>query len=385
MTGRLAKIQAVYAAEEGRRDAPVYRAADLPLSYEAITAEWLTDALCKDHPGAVVSSFTLGPVDSGSSNRRKISLNYNEAGIDAGLPDRLFCKATHDLANRIVLGISLGAQGECSFYNHIRPHLDIEAPEAVFAGYDPATVNSLIMMHDLSDSVTSFCDHKTEMTRVRAESQMALLATCHGRGYGDPLTRESLTSIGTWPEFFNRTLEFGMEAGSNAGFLAAEEVIPARTFARYDEIWPRMVDSVERHNHLPLTMMHGDVHLKNWYIAGNGEMGLSDWQCCARGHFSRDVCYAITSALTVEDRRNWEGELVDYYLDRLHAAGGPKLDRAAMWRDYRQQLMTVLTWWTITLRPAPDLPDMQPLDITMEMMRRISTAVDDLDSLDAFG
>jgi hypothetical protein len=32
-----------------------------------------------------------------------------------------------------------------------------------------------------------------------------------------------------------------------------------------------------------------------------------------------------------------------------------------------------------------DLPDMQPRDITMEMVRRISTACDDCDSMDSFG
>jgi aminoglycoside phosphotransferase (APT) family kinase protein len=166
--------------------------------------------------------------------------------------------------------------------------------------------------------------------------------------------------------------------------MDGKDVIPARTWNRHAEVWEKTLASVNRHKELPLTLMHGDVHLKNWYIAGNGEMGLGDWQCVSRGHWSRDVCYAISSALTVEHRRAWERELLAYYLDELAASGGPKvaLDDALL--DYRQQLMTALTWWTITLAPTDDIPDMQPKDITLEMVRRIGTACDDWDSLDSF-
>lgn len=384
MNARVEQIQAAYAAEEGHRQDKVFKADDLPLSYEALTAEWLTDALCRDVAGAAVTDFSLGPVDSGSANRRKIALTYNDAGKAAGLPDRIFCKATHDLSNRVVLGISGGAMGEVAFFNHVRPLLDIEVPVALFAGYDASNINSLVIMHDISADVTSFCDHKTEMTRARAESQMRLLARAHGQGYGNPAIVKALENIVTWPEFFIKTLDFGMEAGSNKGFLDGKDVIPAATWNRFDEVWPKTMQSVLMHNDLPLTLMHGDVHLKNWYIAGNGEMGLSDWQCVSRGHWSRDVCYAIASALTVENRRVWEVDLLRFYLDELHAAGGPKIGFDEAWLHYRQQLMTALTWWTITLAPTEDIPDMQPRDITLEMVRRIGTAVDDCASLDAF-
>jgi hypothetical protein len=54
------------------------------------------------------------------------------------------------------------------------------------------------------------------------------------------------------------------------------------------------------------------------------------------------------------------------------------------WNIYRQQMMSALTWWTVTLTPPEGLPDMQPRDTTLEFIRRITTAIDDLDSLDAF-
>jgi hypothetical protein len=41
----MAAIQAAFEQEVGRRDEKVTSAQDLPLSYEGLTTEWMTDAL----------------------------------------------------------------------------------------------------------------------------------------------------------------------------------------------------------------------------------------------------------------------------------------------------------------------------------------------------
>ncbi|HKY89782.1 MAG TPA: phosphotransferase [Nevskiaceae bacterium] len=384
MTLTVEHIQAAFAKDEQRKGRKLTTTQDLPLRYEDLTVEWLTDALCSRHRGAAVTSFELLTPDSGSSNRCRIRLAYNEAGRAAGLPPAVFCKATQGLANRVVLGISQGSYIEALFYNEIRPHLDIEAPVSWFAKFDPETFNSIIMLTDLTDSVTSFCSHQTEMTRARVESEVRLLATLHGQSYRKPELEAALAKVPTWPEYFINTHKFGIEQGSNNGFLAAKEVLPTRLYQRYPEIWPATMASVMRHDQLPLAFAHGDVHLKNWYIAGNGEMGLGDWQCASRGHWSRDLCYAIATALTVENRRAWEKELIALFLDELARHGGAVMDFETAHKHYREQLLTALTWWTITLSPAPDMPDMQPRDITLEFIRRIGTAMDDLDALDVW-
>jgi hypothetical protein len=383
MSDVVQKITAAFERDQ-RRLADPLQPGELPLSYESLTDAWLTVALCKQVAGAQVTSHRLGEVDTGSSNRRKLALQYNTIGQSAGLPENLFCKASHDLANRMVLGISGGARCEVLFYRDVRPLLDIEAPHCYYAAYDAESCNSMIMLGDISSTVTEFCTDKTPIDRRRAESQMRLLGAMHGRVYGSPELQQRVLQLPTWPQFFENTKAFGMEAGSNRGFLAAESVIPSRLYARYAEIWPKTLASVELHQGLPHTLQHGDVHLKNWYVAGNGEMGLSDWQCCGRGHWARDVAYAVSSALLPEDRRAWERELLALYLDSLHAAGGPRVSFDQALLAFRQQLLTALTWWTITLTPAEGLPDMQPRDTTLEFLRRISTAMDDLESLDAF-
>lgn len=377
------KITRAYELDQ-QRNVIAREASDLPLSFEAITREWLTNVLCKSVPGAEVVSFELGAPDVGSSNRRKIAVSYNAAGTAAGLPKKIFCKASQDLANRIVLGISGGAICEVAFYRDIRNLLNIEAPHSFYAHFNPDTYNSMVILADISDDVTEFCNDKTQMPRKRAESQIHLLAEMHGRIYGSPKLQQLIKQFTTWPEYFEKTLSFGMKDGSSKGFLAAEEVIPSRLYKRYDEIWPATMASIALHENVPHTLAHGDVHLKNWYVAGNGEMGLGDWQCCGRGMWARDFAYAIASALTPENRRAWERELLQMYLEEMQAAGGPKVSFDEGWLAYRQQLVTALTWWTVTLTPPEGLPDMQPRDTTLEFIRRIATAMDDVDSLDAF-
>jgi hypothetical protein len=382
MTNLITKIQSAY--ERDQHNPPEAITADnLPHSFESITDRWLTAVLCRDVPGAQVVAHTLGPVDTGSSNRRRIEVQYNDAGNRAQLPRALFCKASHELANRIVLGVSGAAFAETHFYNQIRPNLDIEAPLSFHARFDPETFNSMVMLGDLGSTVTEFCSHETVVTLERARSQMRLLARVHGTTFSHPRIQSELTKLQTWPEFFRSTEAFGLQAGSTQGFLVAEEVIPPRLFARSADIWPATIRSLDIHANWSVSLMHGDVHLKNWYVAGNGEMGLSDWQCATRGHWSRDLAYTISSALTVENRREWERELIRYYVEELRAAGGPVVSFNEAWNAYRQQLITALTWWTVTLTPPSGLPDMQPKDITLAFIHRMSTAMDDVDSLDA--
>jgi aminoglycoside phosphotransferase (APT) family kinase protein len=79
---------------------------------------------------------------------------------------------------------------------------------------------------------------------------------------------------------------------------------------------------VARHGQVSSTLIHSDVHLRNWYISPEGKMGLTDWQATCRGHWSRDLAYTIVCAVPVNVRRSVEKELIAYYLDRVGAYGG---------------------------------------------------------------
>ncbi|MSP43029.1 MAG: hypothetical protein EXR08_06645 [Alphaproteobacteria bacterium] len=373
-----------HAEQKARANKPFLRREDLPLNYESITPQWLSAVLAHKSPGAAVVSHTLGPPDEGTSSRRIISLVWNDAGQKAGLPRRIFCKGTLSLESRYLLGMNEGVQAEVNFYNLVRPGLNIIAPEPLFARYDPVSLNSIIILNDMTGEV-EFGRVDMELTFDNAKSQMRQLANMHGRYYRSPELKTTLAPFSSWEKFFTVTAEeAGFADACVRGFSQAKAVIPPRLFQREAEVWPATLKCVARHHDLPRTFIHSDVHLKNWYITRTGEMGLNDWQCCSKGNWSRDVSYCISTALAPEKRRMWERELLGHYLDCLAAAGGERIAFEDAWILYRQQFFAALAWWTGTLGQPPDAPLMQPAPTSMEFIRRMATAIDDHEALDSF-
>jgi aminoglycoside phosphotransferase (APT) family kinase protein len=374
-------IKKRFEAEAARR--PRLTSTDrLPIAYEEITPEWMTAALAKHFPGHEVASCRFSEPDEGTSSRRRIFLEWKTS--HPSLPKSVFCKGSLHLENRYMIGLNGGIEAEATFYRVVRPRLEIEAPEPYFVGFDPETLNSIIVMRDLGEEA-KFCWHTPPATRPQAESQMRLLATLHAAFWESAELATTLAGFRTWENYFTITVEkAGFGDACPRGFTEAEDVIPPRLFRRAAEVWPATLRSVLLHSTMPRTLVHSDVHLKNWFVAKSGEMGLNDWQCSCKGNWGRDLAYAISTALAVEDRRAWEKDLLRYYLDRLHAAGGPKLELDAAFVNYRQQLFNALSWWTGTLGQPPEAPKMQPPETSRVFIQRMTHAIDDLDALDAF-
>lgn len=378
------KIRRVF-EESSASAAPVTSADQVPGTYGSITDRWLTDVLCREVPDARVTGFSLDAPDDGSSNRRRIFLSYNAAGEAAGLPASVFCKAAASLATRTVLGESGTAEAEANFYLKARPRLDLPAPEALYAGFDPETYAYFIMMKDVGGQVV-FPDERHVVTREQAENQMDTLAQLHSTFYRSPELGTASLPFRRWDHWWRDMMVAspGFAPCCDQAFGESEHIMPARLFARRSEVWPKTMQSAANHAQLPHTLIHSDVHLKNWFLLPDNRMGLHDWQIATIGHWSRDLIYTITTALTIEDRRAWDRELIALYLDKMAERGVPRtaIDEAMTY--CRQQLMTALAFWTITLRPAPEMTDMQPERTTWKFLERLYAAIDDHDALDAF-
>lgn len=106
--------------------------------------------------------------------------------------------------------------------------------------------------------------------------------------------------------------------------------------------------------------------------------GLLDFQLSLRGCYSRDLTYILTTALSIEQRREHERELIEFYLSEL-ARGGvervPTMDEA--WLLHRQSAFwgLVIGWLTC---PTPNYGR----EITEENLRRLTQIMIDLDALE---
>jgi len=383
MSSAVDKITRIFEIEASNR-VGVTSLSEVPTSYELLTPEWLTQAVCKSCPDAAVVSFSLDERDDGSSNRRRIFLTYNQAGIQAGLPKTVFCKAAETLQSRLMLGMAGAAQGETNFFSKVRHRIEIEAPVAYHADFDPNNFAYIVVLEDMAGKV-EFCDERTQVDWDRATKMVTTLARLHSRFYQSPELGTSTLPFTGWPNWWDLLISRFTDFSNfcDRGFRDAESVIPSRLFKRRAEIWSATERSVLLHKHLPHSLSHNDVHFKNWYIANNGDMGLADWQLTATAHWSKDYTYTVASALSVENRRKWDKDLLRFYLDKMAEFGVPPIPFDDAFLYIRQQLFAPLSFWTVTLRPTDDMPDMQPERTTYEFIKRMTTAMDDFDSLDS--
>jgi hypothetical protein len=364
-----------------------WRPEDVPCTPYAITPEWLTGTVCKDVPGAAAVDVEVRQVSAGTHERHRLIVRYNDAGQRAGLPTSIFTKSLPSIVTRMIGGFNGTARVEGNFYTQLRPLLEIEAPLCYHSAHDRETFAAIHLLEDLSATKSAtFCDHTTTVSRSMAEGMIDLLAKLHGRFYGDPALGERYRWLAGYSRWFRIGADkMRTEHYTARAFGAAAHVIPVDIQRRRAEVWPATMRGLDLHDSAPVGLIHSDVHIGNWYQTGVGSMGLCDWQCLSRGHWSRDFAYAVTASLTPEDRRAWERDLLRRYIDKMAERSGARLEFEEAFTQYRQQIPHALAMWTITLCHSPLLPAMQPEDASLKMIGRITTAMSDLDSLDHIG
>jgi hypothetical protein len=360
---------------------------DVPGGPAAVTRDWLTAVLCGPEPGGgCVLDFDWVGGSVGTSSRRALRISYDFSARERGCPERLFAKFTAELRSRLVIGLSGELPGEPTFYNAVRPNINLRAPLGFHGGFDMKSGRSVVLLEDIARSQSaSFCSPTTPLTKVQARSLVSTLAALHGQMWAKPATDRRLRHLDS-PLIRIRKGAVLLDARkrSSVGVDRAAEELPGAFLDNRDQMWDALIQSLKLCQQGPQTFLHGDAHLGNFYLTSAGsEVGACDWQASTTGHWSFDVGYALTCALPVQDRRNWEEELINHY---LHVLGGyipdvPSFDEA--WLAYRQQPFWGLHAWLITLGRSAVMPQMQPDEVSRAELVRVSNAIVDLDSLNA--
>lgn len=358
---------------------PRAREGEVPWCAEAISAEWLTGVLCAGRPGVRVAAVQAEGGSEGSSVRRRISVSYEGEADD--LPTHLFAKTTPSLLTRLSSGMV--ARREAAFFRDIRAELSVEAPLHYYSGYDAKSGRTLHLFGDLvAAKQARFCNWTSAISRDQANDIVDLLASVHGRFFDSPRFQTDLAWLGHYEQAFRTSERDGAREGHERAMIVAADIIPPDVISRKAEIWPMLERGLEAHRDGPPTLIHSDVHLGNWYITNEDRMGLGDWALICRGHWGRDLAYALSTTLVVEDRRAWERELIERYVARMREHR-VEIDFDLAWLRYRQQMFAALIMWTATLCHSPLRPDMQPEEMSREMVRRITYAIADLKSFDS--
>ncbi|TPG32569.1 aminoglycoside phosphotransferase family protein [Mycolicibacterium hodleri] len=357
---------------------------DVPRDGLALSTRWLTEALCRDHPGAEVVSFYSPGGSVGTTTRIALRVRYNDVGRKAGLPTALFTKTSTNFAQRILMGAGAVLDGETQFFMNLRPHVEMEAPAGYWGGFDDASWRSIMVMEDVAE--TKGAQFLTATTAVTCEQMTDLvgnLAALHGAFWEHDVIRTLKTPR---EHLLNVSSLINMSARAKVGMDRSKSVIPSALHGQADRLWRGTQRCLEMATSaLPATLLHGDCHIAQVYITRDGKMGLADWQVIQQGGWACDFAYLVASACEPQDRREWEEQLLRTYLEQLSAAGGKAPDFDQAWLAYRQQLFYPFSVWAFTLGRAFYQPKMQPDDVSLKVVHRLSTAIQDHNSFDAIG
>lgn len=349
----------------------------LPVKVDDITATWLTAALSQRYPGVKVTSLEVADVLAMTSTKIRLKLSYNDAGREAGLPPTLIVKggfSEHSPPMKMMY------RNEANFYGLIQPQLKINGPRSYFAGTDPGSHQSVVLMEDLAPKGVSFCNVRRSLNYTQAARFLDALAAYHAQTWGSPEFAEGGRFHWVKPRFeggfgkayfYDRYLKPDYWNGMIAGIRGS--IIPRKL---HDVNWAReaLGKVFEHHKQHPRCLLHGDCHTGNTYIEADGTPGFLDFQP-ELGGWGLDVTKHMVGGLDIVDRREWERPLLAYYIERLKAHGvanPPTFEEA--WAAHRRDVVYCYIVFVVNENAY------QSEDINVGYLARYATATLDLGS-----
>ncbi len=313
--------------------------------------------------------MTPGPVVARVSTNARFTIEC-AGGMPDGLSSALCVKGYFSPEGRKVAHI---AAPEAHFYGQLAAASGVRTLRSVYAEVDPTTQLGVIITEDIVAKGCTFLDALSPFTPDQAAESLDQLARLHASTWNAPqwaaarwldprlsgyLSYRSIDDIQT-----------GFDGPIGAG-IPAEVRDAARVVDAFGVLATRGADGAQ-------CVIHGDGHVGNVFLDGDGRPGLLDWQLVQRGHWGLDVGYHIASALETVDRERSERDLLTHYLDRLRVYGvdAPAWDDA--WTEYREGIVFGYFLWAITLRVAPD--------IITKLLQRLGAAAAAHDCLDTIG
>jgi Ecdysteroid kinase-like family len=346
-----------------------------------ITAEWLTTHLGAKTAGAVALSATPLDGTTGTTDRRRLAVQWNEAGVQAGLPASLFVKSSPLSAKNRGMVAALGmSSNEVRFYRQVADELTGVCPKAWYS-FAGVGARFLIVLDDIVAAGAVPYALADRCGIEHAHGLIDAFAELHSRYWESPRFDTDLKWVRTWSTRPGNAVlkKFYRRGRRGALKLDRPEATPAvhSTAAALDANTDAYYREVEAG---PLTLLHGDSHLGNTYSLPDGRSGLLDWQVIWRGPGLREVTYWMITGLDPEVRRDHERDLLARYLDGLRSGGATEVPSNEAAFD-RYRLFSAEAWDATAVTIA--WPGLQAPENAEAGWRRACIAVEDLDTASA--
>lgn len=274
----------------------------------------------------------------GTSTKIRVRLEGHD-GNGVALPSTLIVKGGFEEHSP---GMAAMYANEVRFYADIQPHVPMHSPRCYFAGSDPASHQSIVIMEDLRRDGLVFCDALKPQAFDQIARRLEGMAAYHAATWDSP----EFGPGGRWADIHSRFDTWGLdymrrylEPDAWAHYMASPRGA-AVSVRFHDRDWMdrALVTIGEIQRRQPPCLIHGDTHLGNLYISEDGTPGFFDAQV-ARTAWHHELSYHVTCAADLADRARWEKPLLEHYLAALAGHGVDAPDFESAWLDYRRSLV----------------------------------------------
>jgi aminoglycoside phosphotransferase (APT) family kinase protein len=311
--------------------------------------------------------------DDGTNRRARLALTYS-AGSG---PATVFAKAV-DPEHADLVALTSGLYHEPRLFTS-GVDLPLDHPAVYAALIDEERSDFLMIMEDVVARGADPRDSTRPLSIDQAANGVRGLARMHSRFWGDRLAAHGTLD---WLEPFV-AFEGMQYAPLHIAYERLGDSVPAEITAMdgtelFVDIWARYIGTLTKS---PQTLLHGDPHIGNTYVlpddSPGDKVGFLDWQMARRGNWSLDLGYFLQGALTIEDRRSAERDLLTEYRNALDLPTDELPTADEVWLRYRASVAHGLAIWMATSSGGDAW---QTAEISTTLAQRYSIAFLDLET-----
>lgn len=350
-----------------------------PVSLDAITTAWLSSALSGSCGlGQVkVASFEASDCGAGIGFMGAVlRLNLTYDGAAPGAPTSIIAKLPSSDAGALNIASTFRHyEKEIRFYDDIQPNCAMPAPRAYFQAFDADSGTFALLMEDLAPARNG--NQLEGLTFEEAASAVRAVAKLQAQWW----ETDALHAL-TWLPGMDDPMMLALEPVFQQCWGPYKDFLGDKLPEALKPVGDKMCHSILKMeailNTAPVTLIHGDYRADNFFFGADpSQLTVIDWQIITKGRGAFDLAYMIGGNLSVENRRAWERQLVQLYVDTLAAEGVKDYAIAQAWEDYRFCVM--FGWiWPVVAIGSLDPTNERGMALFFEWSRRVSAALLDL-------
>ncbi|KAF4449901.1 aminoglycoside phosphotransferase [Fusarium austroafricanum] len=323
----------------------------LPSLPQDITAEWLSPKISVKN-----ASIQVNKIVAGTATLLLVTATPEDDGKKKSMNVCVKGGFNPTMLSQFPFILSLYTR-EVDFYNNLAPQIPhLNVPRKLWA--QKSAENVVLIMEDIAAANYSFADPVDTWPVHRVKLVVEHFAALHAATWGF-----EAASV-PWLDSHYETSVLGL-CGMWDHIVLAEDRPPVPEYMKDQQ---KMTAAIKKwfatRNPKFQCILHGDAHLSN--------MAWSEEQDTPM------IAYFVMSALTVEDRREHEMDILDHYIAKLHEFNGPKLSREdpEVMEEYRKSLMAGFSWvlcpytmqkkervWAVVSRLVPAMEEHNPVEL----------------------